>query len=49
MKQLTEAEVNRLQDYINSLQFECDKAKKTGYVAESYIKEKTRAINNLIK
>lgn len=47
MKQLTAKEIDYMQDLINSLQYECSKAKNgSGYVSPSYIKEKTEKINN---
>ena len=49
MKELTKAEVNYLQELINSLQYECDKAKQTGTISQGYIKEKTDKIQKLIK
>ena len=50
MKKLTSSEVNALQSFIDSLQFEVNKAKSNGgYVAPSYIKEKTAKINAIVK
>jgi len=50
MKQLTPAELNYLQDLINSLQYEVSKAKDNGgFVCPTYINEKTTKINKLIK
>jgi len=49
MKELSKAEISYLQELINSLQYECDKAKQTGTVSPAYIKQKTEAIQKLIK
>lgn len=49
MKQLSKTELNFITDLIGSLQFEIEKAKKTGYFSPSYILEKTEKINKIVK
>jgi len=50
MKKLSESEVKYLQSLIDSLQFECSKAKDNGgYVSPSYIKQKTENILKIVK
>ena len=49
MKQLSKTDQNYLTTLIDSLQFEINRLKTTGYFSPSYILEKTEKINKIIK
>lgn len=49
MKQLTTADANYLTTLIESMQFEINRLKTTGYFSPSYILEKTEKVNKIVK